>query len=96
MKKKRKKPIDIFLYVISLRWLFALPVLFYKKCMSPLMPSVCIYYPSCSTYMLYSIKEFGIKGVFLGIGRLLRCSPRHDGGYDPVPVNRKGDIKWLF
>ena len=46
--------------------------------------------------MLYSIKEFGIKGVFLGIGRLLRCSPRHDGGYDPVPVNRKGDIKWLF
>ena len=46
--------------------------------------------------MIECIKEFGIKGVFLGIKRLLRCTPAHDGGYDPPPINRKGDIKWLF
>lgn len=93
MKKKKQNK---FLYILSLKWLLMLPVIFYKKCMSPLMPSVCIYYPSCSTYMLESIKEYGFKGVLLGTKRLLRCTPRHDGGYDPVPVNRKGEIKWLF
>ena len=93
MKRKKRSKL---LYLLSFRWLLELPVLFYKKCMSPLMPSVCIYYPSCSTYMLESIREFGLKGVFVGLKRLLRCTPRHDGGYDPVPVNRKGDIKWLF
>ncbi len=93
MKKKKRNKL---LYILSLRWLIELPVLFYKKCMSPLMPSVCIYHPSCSTYMLDCIKEYGVKGVIRGLKRLLRCSPRHDGGYDPVPVNRKGVIKWLF
>ena len=46
--------------------------------------------------MLECIKEYGLKGVFLGLKRLLRCTPNRDGGYDPVPVNRKGEIKWLF
>ena len=91
-KKKRSK----WVYILSLRWLIELPIIFYKKCISPLLPSVCIYTPSCSTYMLECIREFGFKGVFLGLKRLLRCTPRHEGGFDPVPVNRKGDIKWLF
>ena len=91
-KKKRNK----WVYILSFRWLLELPIIFYKKCISPLIPSVCIYSPSCSTYMLESIKEFGLKGVFFGIKRLFRCTPHHEGGYDPVPVNRKGDIKWLF
>ena len=93
MKKKKR---SILAYIFGFRWLVELPVLFYKKCMSPLMPSVCIYHPSCSTYMLESIKEYGLKGVFVGLKRLLSCTPRHDGGYDPVPLNRKGEIKWLF
>lgn len=93
MKKKKRNKLA---YILGLRWLLELPVIFYKKCLSPLMPSVCIYYPSCSTYMLESIRTFGVKGVFIGLKRLFRCTPRHDGGYDPVPVNRKGDIRWLF
>ena len=93
MKKKKRNKL---VYILSLRWLLELPVIFYKKCMSPLMPSVCIYRPSCSTYMLESIREYGLKGVFVGLRRLLKCTPTHDGGYDPVPVNRKGEIKWLF
>ncbi len=93
MKKKKRNGL---VYFLSFKWLLELPILFYKKCLSPLMPSVCIYYPSCSTYMLESVRQFGLKGVFMGLKRLLRCTPAHDGGYDPVPVNRKGDIKWLF
>lgn len=70
--------------------------MFYKKCISPLLPSVCLYYPSCSTYMLESIRKHGIfKGVALGVKRLLRCNPAAKGGFDPVP-EKKGDYKWLY
>jgi len=36
--------------------------------------------------MIEAIKKYGcIKGIFLGIKRLLRCHPRGKSGYDPVP-----------
>jgi len=35
--------------------------------------------------MLNAVEKYGVvKGMRLGIGRLLRCHPFHDGGYDPV------------
>lgn len=72
-------------------------VLFYRKCISPLLPSVCIYYPSCSGYMLEAISKFGVlRGVIMGTKRILRCNPFARGGFDPVPDNPKGDMKWLF
>ncbi|MDO4902837.1 MAG: membrane protein insertion efficiency factor YidD [Limosilactobacillus sp.] len=45
----------------------------------------CRYYPSCSEYMLQSLQRFGLKGVLLGIARILRCHPFAKGGIDPVP-----------
>ena len=61
-------------------------ILFYKRAISPLFPRVCRFYPSCSTYMLESIKKYGaVKGCMLGIKRISRCHPLHKGGYDPVP-----------
>ncbi len=47
--------------------------------------------------MCMAIKEFGvIKGTSLGIKRILRCGPKHEGGYDFLPHNIKGDFKWLI
>lgn len=69
----------------------------YKFIISPILPKTCKYYPTCSSYMLLSIKEFGIiKGVFLGTKRICRCTPNRVGGLDFVPLNIKGDKKWIF
>lgn len=60
----------------------------YKKTLSPYLAlySKCRYTPTCSEYMMEAIEKHGaIKGVALGIWRLLRCNPWSKGGYDPVP-----------
>ena len=45
----------------------------------------CKHVPSCSNYMILAIDEYGvIKGIWLGIKRLLRCRPHGTYGYDPV------------
>ncbi|HWL39751.1 MAG TPA: membrane protein insertion efficiency factor YidD [Gemmatimonadaceae bacterium] len=58
----------------------------YQLAISPLLPSSCRYYPSCSAYSLEALERYGaIKGMRLTIGRVLRCHPFRPGGYDPVP-----------
>jgi len=45
----------------------------------------CKFYPTCSNYCILAIEKYGIrKGIILGIRRLLKCHPFHNGGYDPV------------
>jgi uncharacterized protein len=57
----------------------------YKLFISPWLPSACRFRPTCSEYMLEAITEHGpIRGVWLGLKRLGRCHPFHEGGYDPV------------
>jgi|SRR5690554_1255543 len=61
-------------------------VRFYQRAISPLLPPMCRYRPTCSTYMLEALRRYGFfKGGFLGLKRLLRCHPLRPGGYDPVP-----------
>ena len=68
-----------------MRQIVILPLRFYKRAISPFLPSACRYYPTCSEYMLNAVEKYGVvKGMRLGIGRLLRCHPFHEGGYDPV------------
>jgi hypothetical protein len=45
----------------------------------------CRFHPSCSQYMYEAMEKRGvIKGLFLGVWRILRCNPWSKGGYDPV------------
>jgi uncharacterized protein len=58
----------------------------YKKFLSPLLPQACRFEPTCSVYMCQAIEKRGLlKGLYLGLRRLLRCHPFSSGGYDPVP-----------
>jgi len=60
----------------------------YKKVISPIFVAMgihCKYYPTCSQYMVQAIEKYGvIKGLYLGIKRILRCNPFSKGGYDPL------------
>ena len=58
----------------------------YQWTVSPLLGPRCRFYPSCSRYMLEAIERFGVlRGGWLGLARLGRCHPWHEGGFDPVP-----------
>ena len=58
----------------------------YRKVIVPLIPPACRFEPSCSAYMMEALERHGVlRGLALGIWRVLRCNPWCDGGHDPVP-----------
>jgi len=62
----------------------------YRAAISPLYGDVCRYYPSCSSYALQAIQEYGlVVGTILGIRRIARCHPWAAGGVDDVPLKKK-------
>jgi uncharacterized protein len=73
-----------------------LPIVAYRRWISPALPARCRFYPSCSAYAVEAIARHGaLKGTGLAIRRLLRCHPFHPGGYDPVPspaTRRSADV----
>jgi putative membrane protein insertion efficiency factor len=79
---------------MKLKQLLTLPIVFlvkvYQYIISPIFPASCRYTPTCSTYMLDALKEWGVlKGTYLGLKRILSCGPWGGHGHDPVP--RKDD-----
>ena len=57
----------------------------YKWFLSPLLPSACRFYPTCSEYMMGAVEKHGVwRGVWMGTKRLAKCHPFHAGGFDPV------------
>lgn len=70
--------------------LLAIPIRWYRRCISPNKPPCCKYSPTCSQYALDALSEWGaIIGLLLAAWRILRCNPFSKGGFDPVPINRR-------
>jgi uncharacterized protein len=59
---------------------------FYQKYISIfLKKNTCVFFPSCSEYAKQAIGKYGIiKGIFLGVRRILRCHPWQKNHIDPV------------
>lgn len=59
----------------------------YRQLISPLLPPMCRFEPSCSQYAREALLTHGaLKGTALAVWRVLRCNPLSKGGrYDPVP-----------
>jgi len=69
----------------------------YQKTASPLLPVFfgpacgCRFYPTCSQYAAQAVATHGIvRGSLLAARRLVKCTPLHPGGNDPVPAARRG------
>ena len=87
--------LDALIYPIKI--LLISMVYIYKICISPMYPNTCRFYPTCSTYMILAIREWGIvKGIWLGVKRIFRCRPKGKCGEDFVPLNVKGELKWVY
>lgn len=69
-----------------LAWCSLLFIRVYQRTLSRIMPPSCRFTPSCSQYTYEAIERYGFfRGSWLGLKRLTRCHPFHEGGYDPVP-----------
>ena len=56
----------------------------YQILISPLLGPNCRFEPTCSSYVVESLKKHGLlRGGVRGVGRILRCHPWNPGGYDP-------------
>jgi putative membrane protein insertion efficiency factor len=63
----------------------------YQLLISPFFPPSCRYTPTCSVYMIESLKIWGpFKGSWLGLKRILSCRPGGGHGHDPVPSKELG------
>ncbi len=69
----------IFIYLIKLYQ--ALPLSWH---------SYCRHYPTCSNYTILALEEYGfIKGLYLGIKRILKCNSWGSYGCDFLPIEDK-------
>ena len=67
-------------------WILRGSIRVYQATLSPVLPTVCKFTPTCSAYGLGCVRKYGtLRGGVLTAWRLVRCSPLTRGGVDPVP-----------
>jgi hypothetical protein len=50
-----------------------------------LTDAACRFTPTCSRYTYAAVDKYGVlRGLFLGLKRIIRCHPWSKGGYDPL------------
>jgi putative membrane protein insertion efficiency factor len=66
----------------------------YQRTLSPVLPAVfgpacgCRFSPTCSHYAAEAVRTHGaLRGIVLAGRRLVKCTPLHPGGFDPVPAS---------
>ena len=96
--RNRRAPGGRFLGQLPSRALLALLWL-YRRTLSPVLPVVfgpacgCRFAPTCSHYAVDAIRTHGaFLGTFLTLRRLVKCTPLHPGGFDPVPPSRRRPV----
>jgi putative membrane protein insertion efficiency factor len=65
----------------------------YQRTASPMLPVLfgpacgCRFHPTCSHYAVEAVAVHGtLRGAWLTARRMIKCTPLHPGGHDPVPA----------
>jgi putative membrane protein insertion efficiency factor len=67
-------------------WILKKIIRGYQCVIAPFVGICCRFEPTCSHYTMQAIEKHGpLKGLWLGMSRLLKCHPFHAGGLDQVP-----------
>ena len=92
LRMTRLRGLVFFLVRLPARALLAL-IRLYQRTLSPALPVFfgpacgCRFSPTCSHYAAEAIGAHGVfAGVWLAACRLVKCTPLHPGGFDPVPL----------
>ena len=79
---------------MGVRWVLIKLIRFYQLAISPYLGQTCRHSPTCSSYMIEAIREWGaLRGTWMGLKRLSRCHPWGTFGYDPVPKKEEDNEK---
>lgn len=69
-----------------MKHIFILIIKVYQYALSPFLGSNCRFTPTCSTYTIEALQNYGIfKGSWLATKRILKCRPGVSGGIDRLP-----------
>ncbi|WP_341662525.1 membrane protein insertion efficiency factor YidD [Blattabacterium cuenoti] len=68
--------------------LFIKIVTLYQIGISPWIGNNCRFIPTCSNYMILSLKKWNLfKALFISIIRIIKCNPWGPSDWDSVPKN---------
>jgi hypothetical protein len=76
---------------MTLRRVLQFPLRLWHGYISPVLPPMCRFHPSCSVYAIEALERFPVRrALWLIVKRVVKCQPLHPGGFDPVPEAEGG------